>query len=215
MKILEGWKMKKNKVIWQTFLAVLQTLTGVFLAGFIVFHLLGNSVINFGEDWMNYYIGHLDKTVFWVKIGIWIIAIALLAHGLNGLRIVWRYFKKTPEIPKFLAETKYRGSFLWYAHFSTGLLMVIFAAVHMALAYFGEKESITTVELIRARLQNDYYFILMNLLLLAVIFHACYGIKTIFVKYGFFARHQRKIAVILLIAGIVCAILGINNLLLY
>ncbi|MBI2450252.1 MAG: hypothetical protein HYV47_01805 [Candidatus Nealsonbacteria bacterium] len=205
----------RKAIFWHTALAVLQTLTGIFLASFLLFHLLGNSVINFGENAMNSYMSHLDKTTFLIKAGIWLLGIALLTHGLNGLRIVLRYFRKTSEIPGFLDDTKYRNSFLWYVHFSAGLLIAIFVAVHLALAYFGEKESVTTVELIKKRLQNDYYFILMNLFLIAVIFHACYGIRSIFVKYGFLVKHQRKISIILLILGIIFTLLGMNNLMLY
>jgi len=207
--------MLKNKVIWQTGLAVLQTLTGAILLGFAFFHLMGNSVINFGENWMNFYTSHLDKSNFLIKTALWLIAVALIGHGLNGFRITLRYFKKIPEIPRFLADTNYRGSFLWCVHFVTGSIMAVALIFHLTAAWFGASEPITTVETIKFHLKNGYYFALMILLLLSGIFHACYGTRTILVKYGILTAHQSKIGFILFITGIVLAILGINNLLLY
>lgn len=207
--------MKNNKVIWQTALAILQTLTGLFLAGFLIFHVFGNSLINFGEGVFNSYTSKLDHSSLLIQIAIWLVAIIGLAHGANGMRIAWRYFRKTPAVYGFLADTKYRGSVLWYAHFVSGLVIGITAVVHFVIAYLIEAEPITTTEIIRERLQNNYYLALMILLLISVVFHICYGLRTISVKYGILTKHQRKIEAILVIIGIVLAVIGINNLLVF
>ena len=207
--------MKNNKVIWQTILTILQTLTGLFLAGFMIFHVFGNSLINFGENVFNSYASHLDHSNALIQIGILLIITVGLIHGLNGLRIAWRYFKKTPSVWSFLSDTKYRGSVLWYAHFTAGIIIGITAIVHLIVAYLAEAEPITTAEIIRERLQNNYYFALMILLLISVVFHICYGLRTVSVKYGVLTKHQRKIEIILVVVAVVLVIIGVNNLLLF
>lgn len=192
--------------------AVIQTLTGLFLAGFLIFHIFGNSLINFGKNVFDSYASRLSHSNLLVQTAIWLLIIVGLIHGLNGLRIVWRYFKKTPAVYGFLADTKYRGSFLWYAHFASGVIIGITAVIHLAISYFIEAEPVTTAEIIRARLQSSYYLALMILLLVAVVFHICYGLKTISVKYGILAKHEKKIRIILLVTGLVFVIVGINNL---
>lgn len=206
----------RGKIIWLTALAVLQTLTGLFLAGFLIFHLLGNSLINLGENTFNSYTSHLDHSNTLIQIAIWLVITVGLIHGLNGSRIIWRYFKKTPAVCGFLSENKQRGSFLWYAHFTAGLIIGITAAVHLAVSYLMETELITTAEIIKVRLQNNYYLASIILLLIAVVFHICYGLRTICIKYGILTRHQqKKINAILVIIFIVMVIVGINNLLVF
>lgn len=204
--------MKKSVILWQTALFLLQTLTGTVLVLFGAFHLFGNSIINFGESWFNSYLAHLDHQNIAIQILIWLLVAGLAMHGLNGLRIILRYYKKIPNLPGFLIDTKYRSSFLWFAHFSTGIIMGIFVTVHLILACIGNEEPITTAEAIKLQVQNNYYFALMNLLLAAGVFHGCCGIRNIFTKYGILAKHRDKINAALLIIGVALVVLGVNNL---
>ena len=205
----------KRKILWQTFLAVLQTITGAGLVIFLAVHLFGSSMINFGETGFNAYTTHLDHSNLLIQGLIFLIAVAVFAHGLNGLRIVWRYFKKGKEVHQYLINMKYRDSFLWYVHFATGIFMGLFVTVHLIVDCFGAKEAITTAEIVKTRLQNDWYLACMILLLVCVIFHACCGTRNILIKYGLLPKHQRKIQIALLIGGLAITIFGIHNLWLF
>lgn len=204
----------KNKVILQTVLAVLQTLTGAGLVLFFAGHFFGISTIKFGGGWFDYYASHLDHSNLLIEILIWLVVLAVFLHGINGLRVVLHYFRKAGSLPGFLIDTKYRDSFLWYAHFSAGILIGITVISHLIIDCFTA-EAVTTAEMVKDRLQNDWYFASMALLLVSVIFHGCCGVRNIFVKYGFLTKHHQKIKIALLIIGVILTILGMHNLFLF
>lgn len=205
----------KKEIILETFLAVFQTLTGLFLVGFMTVHFFGNSLINFGPEWFNLYASHLDKTTLLIKGFLWLVGLFVLFHGLNGLRIVFRHFRNPRETTHYIFETRYRSSSMWYLHLIAGILIFVLLTVHLIIACLSSGASPTVARMIAEHLKNGYYFISIVVLLTAVIFHMLFGLRTILVKYGLLVKEQKKINVILFITGVILLILGINNLLLF
>lgn len=205
----------KKKIIWQTGLALLQTFTGIFLTVFMTVHLFGNSLINFGPEWFNAYTAHLDKTNIFIKLFVWCVAALALCHGLNGLRVIFRYLKKPIATTAYVFDTKYRDSFLWYIHSIAGTLILILFPIHLFIACITTALPVTTSQMVKEHLQNPYYFCSVIILLAAVIFHMFFGIRTIFLRYGLLAKYQKKINITLIVIGITFAILGINNLFIF
>lgn len=206
-----------RRMVWQTGLALMQIFTGIGLMMFLTVHLFGTSTINFGRGAFDWYGGHLDHTQWFVKAAVWLVITAVLVHGLNGLRISLRYFRKTPEIHGFVIKSGYRDSKLWYLFFATGLVMFVTVIVHVAMTYFIPTETaITAKEVINRLRHNTWYFIMMLFVFLpSALFHCLYGTRAILIYFGLFTKHLPKIDVILLAIGIALAILGTRNLLLF
>ena len=209
-------KKETKKLIFQTALSIMQTVSGAFLVMFMVVHLFGNSLITLGgEEWFNFYTSHLDKTHFFIKFAVYMIAVLTLCHGLNGLRIIFRYLKKPIETTKYVFDTKYRDSTLWYIHSIAGILILILFPFHLLTACLIATANVTTAAIVKTHLQNPYYFYSVIILLAAVIFHMFFGIKTILIRYNWLAKYRQKIPVIFFILGLVMLILGIITLFIF
>ncbi len=187
-------KKEKKKVIWQTLLSIFQTLSGAFLIFFMSVHLFGNSLMTLGgEGWFNFYTSHLDKTNIFIKSAVYLIAVLTLCHGLNGLRIIFRYLKKPLETTKYVFDTKYRDSFLWYIHSIAGLLILLLVPLHLLTACLTTTSATTTAAMVKEHLQNPYYFYSVIILLAAAIFHMLFGARTILMRYNWLAKYRQKI----------------------
>ncbi len=209
---------KKNlKMYWQTGLALTQIITGIGLMMFLTVHLFGTSTINFGRGVFDWYGGHLDHTQWFVKVAVWSVIIAVMAHGLNGLRISLRYFTKAPEIHGFVIKSGYRDSKLWYLFFATGLIMFITVIVHVVMTYFMPTQTAIDTQEVIERLRNNpwYFYMMLFVFLPSVLFHCLYGTRAILIYFGLFTKHLPKIDMILLAIGIALATLGAWNLFLF
>lgn len=202
--------MDKIRAYWQTFLSLMQTGTGLALVFFTFIHLLGVSTINFGAKWFDWYATHLDKGNLFVKIAVYFIFCLILIHGLNGLRIIFRYLFKIPMVHSYLADTKYRGSYLWYIHFVTGFIMLGVIFFHLFTKGFGNQ--IVTADSVKLCLRNGWYFTSMIALLVLLVFHSLYGVRIFFIKYCIWPNSRNKINRILLVIGIIAVVLGLSNL---
>lgn len=202
--------MGKIKAILQTLLSLMQTATGLIMVLFASVHLLGISTINFGAKWFDWYAAHLDKTNLVVKISVFLIFGIILIHGLNGLKTAYGYFFRLPKVHRHLSDMKYRGSYLWYAHFLSGIIMIGFIFFHLYMNYFGMR--VATAAGVKDRLQNPFYMLLMTVFLISLVFHSIYGIRIFFIKYGLWLNGREKIDRILLIIGVAAILLGVINL---
>lgn len=201
--------MDKLKMFAQTFLSLAQTATGFGLVIFATVHLLGVSMINFGSDWFDWYASH----IVFVKFAVNFILFMLFFHAANGIRICLGYLCNISGVHKYILDTKYRGSYLWYIHFFCGILIAIFVFIHLVMNNFGS--DMTTAELTKENLSNIWYMVSMISLLMVLFFHGLHGIKISLEKYGIWRQHQKRINLALLLIGIFFASLGASNLFLF
>lgn len=194
---------------WQTILYFLQTITGLFLASFLFVHFLGVSTIWGGCKWFDWYTAHLDKDNFFIKAAVFLIFGIFLAHAVNGFRIAYNYFLKTPKVHKYLIDINYRGSWLWYVHFLSGVCIFALGIVHLYIACWGH--NVTTAAMAAGHLQNGFYFGSLIVLLIFAFTHFLCGIKNILVKYGIFLGKRGMINFILIAIGANVLIIGILN----
>ena len=178
----------KLKLLYQTTIALLSTLTGLFLAGFMMVHFFGVSLINFGEPALNWYTKHLDKTNWFIVAAVLLVIFVFIVHMINGFKIMWRYLGHLPEVHAYVADMKYRDSYLWYLQFVTGILLAIFATTHLAVACFFSGHTITTVAYIREQFQSGSYWMSMAILLGALVFHIVCGLRNVIIKYDLVAN---------------------------
>lgn len=198
-----------GKAFWQTVLCFLQTITGLFLANFLFIHFLGVSTIWGGSGWFNWYTAHLDKNNFFIKAVVFLIFGMFLAHAINGFRIAYNYFLKTPKLHKYLIDTNYRGSWLWYVHFLSGVCIFALGIVHLYIACWGH--NITTAVMASGHLRNGFYFGSLIALLIFTFIHSLCGIRSILTKYGIFLGKRGMINFILIAIGANALIVGILN----
>lgn len=198
-----------GKAFWQTVLCFLQTITGLFLASFLFVHFLGVSMIWGGSGLFDWYTAHLDKDNFFIKVVVFLIFGMFLAHAVNGFRIAYHYFLKTPKVHKYLIDMNYRGSWLWYVHFLSGVCVFALGIVHLYIACRGH--NVTTAEMASENLRNTFYFGSLIALLIFAFIHSLCGIKSILTKYGIFLGKRGMINFILIAIGANALIIGILN----
>ena len=199
-------------LLWNTFLSLLATLSGLFLVGFMSVHFLGVSLINFGDDALNWYTAHLDKSNIFIVLAVLAVILVFLVHMINGFRVMWRYFRHLPEVHTYVGNMKYKDSFLWYIHFLTGILLAIFVTVHLTIACFAGSHTVTTVNIIREQLADPRYLTVMGILLAVLITHGVCGIRNIIIKYNLFEKYRTIIFYGLAFLGLGLFALGLNNL---
>ncbi len=205
----EGYLILSKKACWQTILYFLQTITGLFLASFLFVHFLGVSTIWGGSGWFDWYTAHLDKNNFFIKAAVFLIFGIFLAHAVNGFRISWSYFLKTPKVHKYLIDTNYRGSWLWYIHFLSGICVFVLGIVHLYIACWGH--NVTTAAMVAEHLRNSFYFGSLIALLIFAFIHSLCGIKSILTKYGILFGKRGIVNFILIAIGANVLSFGILN----
>ncbi|OWK27408.1 MAG: hypothetical protein US76_04225 [Parcubacteria group bacterium GW2011_GWA2_38_13b] len=206
----EGYLILSGKVRWQTVLYFLQTITGLFLTSFLFVHFLGVSTVWGGSRWFNWYTAHLDKNNFFIKAAVFLIFGIFLAHAANGFKIIWGYFLKTLKVYKYLADMNYRGSWLWYVHFLSGVCIFALGIIHLYIAYWGH--NVTTAAMAAKHLQDGFYFGSLIALLIFAFIHSLCGIRSILIKYGILLRKRGIVNFILIAIGANVLFFGILNL---
>jgi succinate dehydrogenase/fumarate reductase cytochrome b subunit len=208
-------KKMRIKLIWQTFKAHFQMITGIILLGFITAHMIGVSLINFGPDWLDAYTKHLDKSNVIIVLLVLFFVAVLIAHMINGFRLMWPYMRQFPKVLKYVKNMNYSNSYLWFFHYLAGPLIAVLVLIHLGVACFFSGHTITTAVIIKDQLQNWYYFIVMGILLAPLVFHALCGARNDIIKYDIAPKYRTLIFSALVIIGILWVALGVRNLFLF
>ncbi len=193
----------------QTVLYLAQTATGLIIMFFFGVHFSGVSSVNIGM--FNFYIEHVTKDNFFMKLIVFTLFSIIAFHGLNGLRITTRYFANAEGVRKYLTDMNHEQSFLWYVQFISGMVILFLTPYHLYASYFAEH--VNSAQMATAHLQNMNYLASMSVLLIAIIIHGLNGVRTFFVKYDILTKYEQNIKVTLIVLGIFMICLGMSNLL--
>ena len=182
--------------------------TGLLLLGFIQFHLLAVSSIIFGAAAFNRDSARMDE-YYLSYVGIPLIILAILAHGLLAMRKApWKF----QEMRVFLQHSRrlaHLDTWAWGVQIVTGLIILVLAAIHIAqVLQTWPIEAATSA----ARIQGGCFSHFVLLLLVAEI-HAMVGLYRILVKWGWF--HRKKFTLYLVYATIGFVGLGFITLLFF
>ena len=202
-----------EKACWQTVLCFLQTITGLLLTSFLFIHFLGISTVWGGSGWFDWYAAHLDKNNFFIKAAVFLIFGIFLAHAANGFKIVWSYFLKTLKVHKYLADMNYRGSWLWYVHFLSGVCIFALGIIHLYIACWGH--NVTTAVMVAKHLQDGFYLGSLIALLIFAFIHSLCGVRSVLIKYGILLRKRGIVNFILIAIGANVLFFGILNIFLF
>lgn len=122
---IKGWNLEKT-------LFALQRLTGWGLTLFLIAHIIVDHQIVYGESVWNSFLA-IESTPF-MRVILLLIAIALLFHGLNGIRIILTEFGILLTKPK---EPEYPYQPWFKAKKHRDLVITIIIMVILLTAYVG------------------------------------------------------------------------------
>lgn len=169
--------------------------TGLLLLTFVQFHLLAVSSIIFGAAAFNRDSARMDE--YYISyVGIPIVILAILAHGLLAMRKApWKF----QEMRVFLQHSRrlaHLDTWAWGVQIVTGLMVLVLAMIHIAqVLHTWPIEAATSA----ARIQGGCFSHFVILLLAAEI-HAMVGLYRILVKWSWI--HRRKFTQFLVYATI-------------
>lgn len=159
---------------------VLQSLSGLILACFMLLHMIFTSTILFGK-------GAFESVVkFAEPFGVYqvtnfvafIIFVIFILHAFLAMRKFPANFKAYKTYKEHKIRMKHVDTTLWWFQFLTGFLLFFFASAHLIAIIFGEK---ITAELSILRFENLHIFYF--LLLIFTITHASIGMYRLIVKW--------------------------------
>ncbi len=108
---------------------ILMAVSGFFMLMFVVAHLLGNSTIFVGADWLNSYAEHLQDLGPFV----WVFRVFMIAvlglHIFMGVVLSWKNWRASPG--KYAVKNRLKITFASNTMIWTGLLLLAFIVYHL------------------------------------------------------------------------------------
>ncbi len=168
-----------------------QSLTGLALALFMAFHLLFDASILLGAPAFDWVSGALEgEPLFGYRIPVLVTIAALtifvlfITHALLAMRKFPSNFRQYREIRQHARDMRHSDTSIWLVQAYTGFAMFFLGSVHLWIV-------MTQPETIGAwgsahRILDQWMWVLYVLLLLAVVFHAGFGMYRLAVKWGWF-----------------------------
>ena len=198
---LIGATIEKKKSRIPARLDFLQSATGLFLAIFMIFHMLFVSSILVSKDFMlsvtkAFELSFLFEggTTIPVFIAISLVFAVFIFHAFLALRkfpINYRQFLRLKTHSNLM---KHSDTNLWIVQISTGFALFFLGSVHLytMLTNSGNIGPYASAD----RVYSDYMWVLYIVLLIAVEFHGAIGLYRLSIKWGWFegsdAKESRK-----------------------
>lgn len=170
---------------WEAGMELVELFTGLFLLGFLQFHLFAVSTIILGQETFNRDSHFLDE-YYLSYIGIPLVILAIFIHGLAAMRKApWR----VEELRVFVQHSrrlKHLDTWAWLVQIVTGLAVLVLGVAHIWTTL-----STWPIEAAKsaARVQSGHFSFLLLLLLVAEI-HAMVGLYRILVKWSWIHRQK-------------------------
>lgn len=158
----------------------LQSLSGLVLAVFMIFHMIFTSTIMFGK-------GAFESVVHFAEpFGIYqvtnfvafVILIIFMVHAFLAMRKFPANYAAYRAYKAHKIRMKHCDTTLWWMQFLSGFLLFFFASVHIITIVFGDK---ITPDLSIGRFSQLHIFYLV--LLVVTVVHASIGTYRLFVKW--------------------------------
>jgi fumarate reductase subunit C len=224
-ELLTGRDAQKKRSRIPAKLDWLQSMTGVFLALFIVFHLLFESSILFGKEAM-YVLSKMFEGEPFIEPGEPLIVSALAAavfalfilHAFLAMRKFtssYREYKRYQEHRKMLNHS---DTNLWLLQITTGFMMFFLGSVHLYIVMV-QPEKIGPYAS-SDRVFSETMWPLYLMLLISVVLHTAAGVYRLIVKWGVFdgkdPRKSRKVSrKVIQAAAVFYMVLGLVSLAAY
>lgn len=164
---------------------LLELTTGLFLLGFLQFHLLAVSSIILGPAAFNRDSAVMDE-YYLSYVGIPLVILAILFHGLLAMRKAPWKFQEMRVFMQHSRRLAHLDTWAWLVQIITGLFILVLAFIHIAQVLHT-----WPIEFAKsaARIQGECFSHFVLLLLVAEI-HAMVGLYRILVKWSWFKRQS-------------------------
>jgi len=206
-------------------LDLLQSATGLFLAIFMIFHMLFVSSILISKDFMlsvtkAFELGFIidGGSSIPVFISISVVFAVFIFHAFLALRKFPINYRQYLRLKTHSALMQHSDTKLWIVQIITGFALFFLGSVHLyiMLTNSGNIGPYASAD----RVYSDYMWVLYILLLIAVEFHGAIGLYRLSVKWGWFegrdAKESRKrLKKVKMIMTVVMLSLGAMTLLAY
>lgn len=190
---------KKSKIPAR--LDLLQSVTGLILSLFIIFHIVFESSILFGKDAMYtltkmfegepFIEGGEPMIISALAFGIFVI---FIFHALLAMRKFPSSYKEYQRYRTQSKMLKHSDTNLWFIQITTGIVMMFLGSIHLYMM-MTQPENIGPYAS-SDRIYSDVMWPLYLILLISVVIHTGIGVYRLIIKWGWFdgknPRQNRK-----------------------
>jgi len=212
-ELLTGKDSKKHKSRMPARIDFLQSVSGLILALFIMFHLIFESSILLGKEAMYTLTKIFEGEPFieggepLIISGLAVVIFALfVVHAGVAIRKFPSSYKEYQRYAEHKALLNHSDTNLWYVQITTGFIMFFLGSVHLYMM-MTQPENIGPYAS-SDRIYSDLMWPMYLVLLISVVLHAGIGLYRLIIKWGWFdgkdpkqnrqrSRKVAKIAVIL------------------
>ena len=180
---------KKSKIPAK--LDFLQSVTGLVLAIFIVFHIVFESSILFGKDVM-YRLTKIFEGEPFIEGGepliisalAFVIFIIFIVHAFLAMRKFPSSYKEYQRYRTHSQLLKHSDTNLWFIQISTGFVMFFLGSIHLftMMTQSGNIGPFASAD----RIYSDVAWPMYLMLLVSVVLHAGVGVYRLIIKWGWF-----------------------------
>ncbi|HIP42270.1 MAG TPA: fumarate reductase cytochrome b subunit, partial [Campylobacterales bacterium] len=194
---LTGKTMQKRKSRIPARLDFLQSATGLFLAIFMIFHMLFVSTILISKDFMYSVTKAFELSFIFeggssvpVFISIAIVALVFVFHAFLAMRKFPISYREALRLKTHSDLMNHGDTKLWIVQVVTGFALFFLGSVHLyiMLTNSGNIGPFASAD----RVYSDMMWTLYILLLVAVEFHGAIGLYRLSVKWGWFENGNAK-----------------------
>ncbi len=194
---LLGKTTQKKKSRTPAKLDFLQSATGLFLAIFMIFHMLFVSSILISKDFMysvtkafefNFIIDGGSRVPVFISIAI--VTLVFIFHAFLAIRKFPISYREVLRLKTFSNLMKHSDTNLWIIQVITGFALFFLGSIHLytMLTNSGNIGPFASAD----RVYSDLMWIVYILLLIAVEFHGAIGLYRLSVKWGWFDGDNPK-----------------------
>lgn len=103
-------------------------------------------------------------------------------------------------------------SFFFWLNRIAGAIVLLTIALHLFIQHFAQPRTELNFERVMRYLKHPFFLFLDGLLLIAVLYKALYGLRSVLYDFSFLHKYMKYVTIVLLIIGVVFAFLGIDTL---
>ena len=207
---------KKSKIPAK--LDLFQSITGLILVVFIMFHLIFESSILLGKDAMYTLTKAFELSFIFeggeplvISILAFIVFVIFIVHAFLAMRKFPSSYRQYFSYTIHAKMLKHEDTNLWLLQISTGFIMFFLGSVHL-YTMMSQPENIGPFAS-ADRFYSDVAWPMYLMLLISVVLHASVGLYRLIVKWGWIDRKKSKI--IIQIATVFYLTIGLFSLVTY
>ncbi len=199
----------QRRSLWAGRIDILQALTGVCLALFVLLHFFVVSTVLISPSVMSG-LEHFFEQIWLTQIGLPALFIIILFHFLLAAR---KMPFRAKEVGAFWAQARmmrHPSTWLWLIQVATAVIILALFGMHF---YEVQMSLPVTLEDTTARVARSGAVVFFAVLLLATLTHALIGLVRVGAKFGWITRANRRCCTrVILVVGVVYAVAALSAL---